>query len=182
MKIALNPATLISCSAFMALAAPLTAQDKPGRVAAELSIFKALSGERRETGTLVPQAGSTALQGIAKSLGQPVLGGLWFQVDGVAEYGPAKWGYRWMYRFREQGEKNAVYALYLDTMGQQVQYQGTYDEAGNKIELQAKLPDGGTSRSTLILNTDGTVLINSITSDPQGNEAVKYSATNVAAP
>ncbi len=166
----------------MAFFTPLFAQEKPGRVAAELPLFEAISGKRLETGTLIPQAGAPALQGTAQSFGQPVLGGLWFQVDGVAEYGPAKWGFRWMYRFREQGDKNAVYALYLDTMGQQVQYQGVYDEAGGTIELQAKLPDGGTSHNTLAVNADGAVTITSITRDPQGNEAVKYSATSVAAP
>ncbi len=166
----------------MAFTAPLVAQQKPGRVASELPLFKAITGKRIETGTLVPQAGAPALQGSAQSFGQPVLGGLWFQVDGGAEYGPAKWGFRWMFRFREQGDKNAVYALYLDTMGQQVQYQGVYDEAAGTIELQATLPDGGTSQNTLVLNADGSVTINSITRDPQGNEAVRYSAKSVANP
>jgi hypothetical protein len=160
----------------------LPAQEKPGRLVADLPLFKALAGARVETGTLVPRIDGPPLEGSAKSFGLPALGGLWFQIDGTAEFGPAKWGYRWMYRFREQGDKNVVYALYIDTMGQQLQFQGPYDEAANKIELLAKLPDGGTSRAILILNADGTLTVDNVNADPQGKDAIKYAATNRSAP
>ncbi len=83
-----------------------------------------------------------------------------------------------MYRFREQGEKKVIYALSIDTMGQQLQFQGLYDEAASKMELLAKLPDGGTSRALLILNTDGTLTVDNVNTDPEGKDAVKYTATN----
>ncbi len=171
---ALFPALLLSLAAVFSL----SAQEKPGRLVSDLPLFKALAGARLETGTLIPRIDAPPLDGSAKSFGQPALGGLWFQIDGAAGYGPAKWGYRWMYRFREQGEKKVIYALSIDTMGQQLQFQGLYDEAASKMELLAKLPDGGTSRALLILNTDGTLTVDNVNTDPEGKDAVKYTATN----
>lgn len=171
-KKVLLPALLLS----LAFLLPLAAQEKRGRPVAELPLFKALAGAHLETGTLVPRVDGPPLEGSSKSFGQSVLGGLWFQIDGVSRYDPAKWGYRWMYRFHEQAEKKLIYALYIDTMGQQLQFQGLYDEAAHQVELLAKLPDGGTSRATLLLNPDGTVAVDNVNIDPQGKSAIKYSA------
>lgn len=81
-----------------------------------------------------------------------------------------------MCRFREQGEKKVIYALYIDSMGQQLQFQGSCDEAANQIELPAKLPDGGTSRAIRILNADGTLTVDNAKADPQEKDAIKYAA------
>lgn len=178
MQISPKKTVLASLLITLASLGSLPAQEKPGRLVADLPLFKALAGARVETGTLIPRIDGPPLEGAAKSFGQPALGGLWFQIDGAAEFGPAKWGYRWMYRFYERDDKNVVYALYIDTMGQQLQFQGPYDEAANKIELLAKLPDGGTSRAILILNADGTLTVDNVNGDPQGKDAVKYAATN----
>ena len=176
-RIAIFSAFLLLFAAFL----PLSAQENPSGFVSALPLFKTLTGDRIETGTLVPGPGAPPLQGSAKSSGQPVLGGLWFQIDGVAGYGPAKWTYRWMFRSFETDGKTGVYGVYIDTIGQHLQYQGNWDAATGKLEMLAKLPDGGTSRALLTLNADGSVTTDNVNSDPQGNPAVKYLATNVAA-
>jgi hypothetical protein len=74
-----------------------------------------------------------------------------------------------MYRYREQGEKKVIYVLCIDSMGQQLQFQGSRDEAANQIELPAKLPDGGTSRAILTINPDGTLTVDNAKDALQNN-------------
>jgi len=162
--------------------APLIAQPTTSRAAAEIPIFRSLAGKRVEQGVLIPAPNAAPLQGSAKSVGQPILGGLWFQIDGSASYGPARWDYRWMFRFIERDGQNSVFGLYIDSMGQKLEYSGQYDESAGLLQLTCKLPDGGVSRAQLTLSPDGSVQIENATFDPAENPAVRYSAKNVALP
>ncbi|MEM6917070.1 MAG: hypothetical protein AAF491_10945 [Verrucomicrobiota bacterium] len=158
----------------------LPGQDAP-RKTADLPLFKALLGKRRESGVLIPQANAESIPGKAVSFGKPALGGLWFQIDGRAQYGPVTWEYRWMFQFQEGGGKNRVIGTYLDTMGQRITYEGLYDEENNRIQLMARLQDGGTGRFQISMESPELVLIGSVHSDANDDPQVTYSAQNVAA-
>ncbi|MDF1741953.1 MAG: hypothetical protein P1U86_22520 [Verrucomicrobiales bacterium] len=157
---------------------PLAAQEKKSRLTAELPIFKALNGNRVETGVLIPGADATAIQGSAISTGRPIIAGLWYEIEGKATYGPVEWIYRWTIRFQENEAKNLVYGIYIDTMGQKTDYEGFYDEEENRIQLIGKLPGGGTGRFQMTLQDDGNVRIESVNFDPEENPTVRYSAEN----
>ena len=158
---------------------PLTAQDeKKARLTAELPIFKALNGNRVETGVLIPGAGATAIQGSAISTGRPIIAGLWYEIEGKATYGPVEWIYRWTIRFQESATKNIVQGVYIDTMGRKTDYEGFYDEEESRIQLVGKLPDGGTGRFQMTLQEDGNVRIESVNFDTKENPTVRYSAEN----
>lgn len=108
-------------------------------------------------------------------------GGLWFQIDGRAEYGPVTWEYRWMFLFKEDGGKNTVISTYIDTMGQRITYEGRYDEENQRVQLIANLQGGGKGRFQLSVDEPGVILIGSVHSDANEDPQVTYSAQNVAA-
>ncbi len=159
---------------------PVDAQEKKARLTAELPIFKALNGNRVETGVLIPGAEATAVQGSAVSTGRPIIAGLWYEIEGKATYGPVQWIYRWTIRFQENASKNLVQGIYIDTMGQKTEYEGFYNEEENRIQLVGKLPGGGTGRFQMTLQDDGNVRIESVNFDPKENPTVRYSAENTA--
>ena len=158
----------------------VSAQENP-RNAPDLPVFQALAGKRTESGILIPEMNGQPLQGKAISVGQPVLGGLWFQIDGSANYGPAKWVYRWMFRFIERDGQNKLFATYYDTIGQKIDYEGRWVEEDQQAQLVGKLANGGTARYQLTLGEEGSVRIESVVSDADGNASAIYSARNVAA-
>jgi hypothetical protein len=151
------------------------------RKAPDLPIFQALTGKRVETGVLIPNAGGQPLPGSATSAGQPALDGLWFQIDGSADYGPAKWTYRWMFLFEENATGNKVTGIYIDTIGQRMTYTGTYNEEENRIQLVANIQEGRIARFQLTVQDDKTVRIESVIFNADESAAVTYSAQNTAA-
>lgn len=124
-------------------------------------LFSALTGEWSEQGALVPGPGAAPIQGGARSVAKPAFGGLWIEQEGIAEYGPVKWEYRWMYRLLDGGR---VFATYVDSIGQY-------------ITLQANLADGGKSTAQLTVQEDGSLLIQNLNTKPDGSVAVRYQAT-----
>lgn len=91
------------------------------------------------------------------------------------------WEYRWMFLFKEDGGKNTVIGTYIDTMGQRITYEGSYDEENQRVQLIAKLQGGGTGRFQLSVDEPGVILIGSVHSDANEDPQVTYSAQNVAA-
>lgn len=173
------PLALFATISFGSLC-PVVAQEA-ARKTADLPIFQTLVGKRSESGILIPQANGQPIPGKAISLGQSALGGLWFQIDGRAEYGPVVWEYRWMFLFNGSGGKNAVFATYIDTMGQRINYEGLYDEENSRVQLIAKLQDGGTGRYQLSLEEPGIIQISSVHADKNDDPQVTYSAQNAEA-
>ncbi|NNE94055.1 MAG: DUF1579 family protein [Verrucomicrobiales bacterium] len=152
------------------------AQENPEPKTAEHPFFKAAAGKWIEEGVVVPNANSQPIEGKAVSVTAPVLDGIWVQQDGMAEYGPIRWKYRWMFRVKILDGKEQIYALYIDSMGQQIQYFGNYDADAKRIQLVGKLPDGGEGRSQVTIQDNGTLLIQSVLVNPQGETGVRYQA------
>lgn len=161
---------------------PLHAQPTNSRTASEIPIFRSLTGKRIEQGVLIPAPNAAPLNGSAQSTGQAILGGLWFQIDGSAQYGPVRWDYRWMFRFLERDGQNSVFGIYIDSMGQKMEYTGVYNEAEGLLQLSCQLPDGGVSRAQLTMHPDGSVQVENVTFDSTDNPMVRYSAKNTALP
>lgn len=180
------PLRLLAIGCFIAcligIGDTLHAQPTNSRTASEIPIFRSLTGKRTEQGVLIPSPNAAPLNGSAQFTGQAILGGLWFQIDGSAQYGPVRWDYRWMFRFLEQNGQNSVFGLYIDSMGQKMEYTGLYNEAEGLLQLSCQLPDGGVSRAQLTLYPDGSVQVENITFDPTGNPMVRYSAKNTSLP
>lgn len=153
-------------------------QDGPTRIG-ELPLFQALNGEMAESGILIPKPDATPIQGGAKSVGQPAIAGLWYQIDGHAKYGPAEWLYRWMFVFTDTAALK-VHARYIDTVGQKIDYEGFYDTESNRLQLVGPMRDG-TARYQLTLLEDGKVRIESIFFDADDNAVVTYTAENAPA-
>ncbi|MDF2378247.1 MAG: hypothetical protein P1U81_18565 [Verrucomicrobiales bacterium] len=86
-----------------------------------------------------------------------------------------------MFLFKEDGGKNTVIGTYIDTMGQRITYEGSYDEENQRVQLIAKLQGGGTGRFQLSVDEPGVILIGSVHSDANEDPQVTYSAQNVAA-
>lgn len=145
----------------------------------ELPVFQALNGERTESGILIPKAGAEPIQGSAKSIGQPAIAGLWYQIEGHAKYGPVEWIYRWMFVFSDTANLK-VHARYIDTMGQLIDYQGLYDPENKRLQLIGNLSDG-TARFQMTLEDGGTVRIDSVLEKATGDATVTYTAENTAA-
>ena len=155
-----------------------TPQDQPKKIG-DLPLFKALNGNRTESGILIPKRGADPLQGSARSIGQPAIAGLWYQIDGHAKYGPAEWIYRWMFVFSDTATMR-VHGRYIDTMGQKIDYEGQYDPENQRIQLIGELSDG-MARFQMTLEEDGKVRIESLLSDEEDNPEVTYTAENTAA-
>lgn len=168
---------LSSCLSFV-LITPGFSRDAPKKIV-ELPLFEALSGERKESGILIPKAGANPLQGEAKSIGQPAIAGLWYQLDGHAKYGPVEWIYRWMFVFSDSANMK-VRARYIDTMGQVIDYEGLYDVESNRVQLIGKMKDG-TAKFQMALEEGGSVSIQSVLEDAGGKPAVTYSGQSEAA-
>ncbi|MDF1825775.1 MAG: hypothetical protein P1U68_14100 [Verrucomicrobiales bacterium] len=147
----------------------------------ELALFKALAGKRVESGELVPQANAQPIPGKAVSVGTVPDDGKGFQIRGSAVYEPVKWDYLWHFVFDEGRGKGAVSAIYKDSMGQQIPYQGLYDAENQQVQLVAKLKGGGNARIIYRLEASGVIRISSLIADANNTPMVTYSAQNVAA-
>jgi len=156
----------------LAASSALVAQE--GQRTADHPVLAALTGSWEEEGVLLPAEGAQPLQGRARFVAGPVFGGHWVQQEGSADYGPAKWDYRWMYRLLPGGK---VFATYTDSIGQYLRYEGLADAEAGRITLQAKLSDGGTATAQLPLQDDGSLLIQNLNTKPDGTPAVRYQAT-----
>lgn len=153
-------------------------QDGPARIG-DLPLFQALNGEMAESGILIPKPDASPIQGSAKSIGQSAIAGLWYQIDGHAQYGQAEWIYRWMFVFTDTAALK-VHARYIDTIGQKIDYEGVYDKENKRLQLVGKVNDG-TARYQLTLLEDGKVRIESIFFDADDNAVVTYTAENAPA-
>lgn len=165
----------LCCSLFLAITWSATAQEAP-RTAGH-PFFQGMAGNWTEKGALIPAPEAQPIQGAARSTAKPILNGIWFQVEGIAEYGQVKWAYRWMYRVGEtNGGVTSVYAHYIDTMGQFIRYSGQITEDGKRLSMTAPLSGGGEAAAQLTLQEDGTLLIQNVNSDASGNAMVRYQA------
>jgi hypothetical protein len=71
-------------AAFAILLAAVPATSQEFEKTSDLPLFQALAGKRTESGILIVAAANQPFQGSATSVGQPFLGGPWFEIEGAA--------------------------------------------------------------------------------------------------
>ena len=137
-----------------------------------------LKGTWTESGQMA--VAGKAVEGKSVSKSQSILGGFWIQQDGDAEFGTAKWTWRWMFRLRQtEAGKEIVQARYLDSKGQTTDYIGEWNEA--KTSLRFLKPINETTRSLIQVTNDktGRRLIEVGTVDQAGKVTLQYKALGV---
>lgn len=174
-----RPALVALLAPFLFLLSPAYGQEELFRTS-ELPLFQALAGKRQESGVLRVHSVDQNLQGSAVSVGQPFLGGLWFQIDGSANYPPTQWNYRWSFRVLKEGDRLVAVGTYVDSQGNHVRYRGLYDTEEQRIQMVSE-GGKGVDRFQMTLLEGGAVRIESLAADSEENPIVTYVAENVAA-